>query len=527
MFTDKEFEVAEEVLDAYLRAWSDGEYEDAYDLLATTSPLRQGLTRDAWAIRHRSWAEDAHPERMRFEIVLDSELDIQAMLPPHEGKPPATESDQLEVFWSLEMAETPLSRTLNDLPTATAVYQQVGRHWFWVSFTMLEEDGTWRVHSMIDEGAATLRMSVETLNERMERLGEVVKQLAKEFGVSDVAELEDEQRINDIIDKMGTDDFPFEDVFDHVEEIRWITIRGMHYSDGLIARQPEEAQVYDTAVAQATSIDEWERAGSYLDLIIQRFPEERGQALRILSIALSHLIAESSPERATQFEGLVEKTLRAAIEADSAPQSYIMLADLFLNREEHLDEARSLLSEARARASETEDIASIEYSQGRLAETEDKLEEARTHYQQAVKLDASLPGLWASLGYVQRALGQVPQAIESYKHAIETDDEDSDPYVELANLYIEQQKPDAAGKVLEQGLTLFPENADLYATFTIVALQSGDMPSAEEYLNIAEEIDSDSEIVQDARLVFDMIKAQQKTSKSHPKGKNKPKKKKR
>lgn len=528
MLTDKNFDVAEEALDAYLQAWSDNDYEAAYELLTANSPLRLGLTRDAWVIRHRTWAEDAQPAKMRFEIV-ESELDAQELLPPSQGTQTATAQtadEPLEVFWSIEMSETPLTDALNDLPLATAVYKETRRHWFWATFTLAEVDGSWRVHSMNDAGAAARRMSVQALNDQMEKLSEVVKQLASEAGLSNIAEMSDEESTTSILEKLG-EDISFEDILEQAEEVRWISIRGMHYSDALIAQEPDNELVYDLAVSQATAIDEWERAASYLELIIARFPapETCGQAMRLLSIALSRLIAEVDEESGEHYGELVEKMLRAAIETDHHPQSYIMLADLFLNREQNLKEVQSLLQEAKSRATESEDIASAEYSLGRLAETEDKLEEARLHYERAVELDGTQPGLWASLGYVQHALGQTAKAIESYKHAIETEVEDEDPYVELASIYIEEQKPADAAAVLEQGLMFFPESANLYATFTIVALQSGDMTTAEEYLDMAEEIDPESDIVRDARLVLDTLKAQQKSNKS--KSKNKPKHKKR
>lgn len=525
MLTDENFDVAEEALDAYLQAWSGDDYEAAYELLTTNSPLRLGLTRDAWVIRHRTWAEDAQPAKMRFEIV-ESELDTQELLPP-AVRTQSTE-EPLEVFWSIEMNETPLTETLNDLPLATAVYKETRRHWFWATFTLAEVDGSWRVHEMNDAGAAARRMPVQALNEQMEKLAAVVKQMADEAGISNIAEMSEQESTTSILEKLG-EELSFEDILEQAEEVRWISIRGMHYSDALIAQEPDNESVYDLAVSQATSIDEWERAASYLELIIARFPspETRGQALRLLSIALSHLIAEVDTELGEHYDELVEKMLRAAVETDHHPQSYIMLADLFLNREQNFEEVQTLLQEAISRATEPEDIASAEYSLGRLAETQEKLQEARQHYERAVELDSTLPGLWTSLGYVQHALGQTAKAIESYKHAIETEVEDEDPYVELASIYIEEQKPADAATVLEQGLMFFPESANLYATFTIVALQSGDMKAAEEYLDMAEELDPESDIVRDARLVLDTLKAQQRTNKPKSKSKNKPHHKKR
>lgn len=518
MFFDEDYGVAEATLDTFLQAWSEGNFEEAYDQLATNSPLKQGLTRDAWAIRRRSWVEDAKPEHMVFEIVQDSELEVEPMLPLPGDIATDANHELLEVFWSLEMQDTPLSSTLKELPQATAMYPEVKRHWFWTRFQLVEENGQWLIQDMQDEGAAALRLSPAELERRMAALTESVKAVTDGLGLTDL-DPNSETQVNNFLTKISEDEFSLDDFLGQAEEIRWITLRGMHYSDAFIAQSPQDRDFYNTAIAQATSIDDWERAAAYLDMYIQRFPDERGEALRLLAISQSHMIEDESEERSQHFRNLLEQTLRAAIEADHSTASYTMLADLFIDEEVKLDEATQLLQEAQEHAHTPQDEAAVAFSKGKLAEVQDKPQEALKLYEKAAQLDPKLPEVWTYLGNVQSELGQKTLAITSYQRSIDEGTESPDAYVELAAIYIEQGKIEPARAILEDALRFFPEEAKLYAIFAMLEMRSGNLRHAEEYLAMGEEIDPNDEIVIDTRLIFDSIKAQQRASK--PKGKNK------
>lgn len=58
---------------------------------------------------------------------------------------------------------------LPELPQATLVYDKTGRHWFWTNYELIEqEDGSWRIHSMTDEGLNALQLPATVLRERIE-----------------------------------------------------------------------------------------------------------------------------------------------------------------------------------------------------------------------------------------------------------------------------------------------------------------------------------------------------------------------
>ncbi len=52
----------EDVVYEFIEAWTDGEYEFAYELLSSDSELREGLSQEEWVERRRAWAEQAQPK---------------------------------------------------------------------------------------------------------------------------------------------------------------------------------------------------------------------------------------------------------------------------------------------------------------------------------------------------------------------------------------------------------------------------------------------------------------------------------
>ena len=59
------------------------------------SDLREGLTQDEWVARREAWAEQAQPEGLKYDILLN--LDDET-LPPNV----VSMHKEMEVFWSLE-----------------------------------------------------------------------------------------------------------------------------------------------------------------------------------------------------------------------------------------------------------------------------------------------------------------------------------------------------------------------------------------------------------------------------------------
>src|SRR5581483_6002392 len=152
---------AGELTASLLQYWVDGDYEAVYDQLASDSPLRDGLSRDEWIARRRAWNAEAKPANFRSTFMRERDSD--------DEEAPFI----VDAGWSFEFTDTPLSSELKELPTATAVYQETRRHWFWSSYTFIEEDGELRLHSITDEGATLQNLSIEELKGHLDEFAKL------------------------------------------------------------------------------------------------------------------------------------------------------------------------------------------------------------------------------------------------------------------------------------------------------------------------------------------------------------------
>jgi tetratricopeptide (TPR) repeat protein len=392
-----------------------------------------------------------------------------------------------------------------------------------VKYRLVEEEDEWRIQSMIDEGADAQRLSTAELERRMTTLFERVQALTEEINAS-VDEL-DEDELDE--DEDGGDDLDIEDVEDELEEIVCFTKRALHYSDALIAQSPNNAAYYQRAASQAITIPDWERAVIYLGAIAQRFPDQRGETTSVLVIVLTSLAAEYEEEglheRAEHFIEVIEKTLRDSVATDNNFMSNILLATMLISREEDLDEAESLLHQSQAMASEPREQAQVENGLAKLADARGQVEVALTHYQRTVELDPEAPDIWFNIGSAQKELHQNDEAIQSFLRAIEADLEAPEAYVELSRIYMEQGQLARAREILDEGMDTIPDAADLYAARAMVYIMEGNLRDADDLLTEAEMIDPDLEIVQEARQLFNVRKAQRQSFKPKS-GKHKPKK---
>ncbi len=110
---------ASEYLDTvgdFLESYAKGDYAQAYEQLASKSPLRQGLSSEEWIARRLQWKTQAHPTNLRTAFINDLEDlgDIEKNLVGKHA------DAQVEVGWSLQFDETPLTSRLPELPVATA-----------------------------------------------------------------------------------------------------------------------------------------------------------------------------------------------------------------------------------------------------------------------------------------------------------------------------------------------------------------------------------------------------------------------
>jgi tetratricopeptide (TPR) repeat protein len=479
---------AEEVAANFAGGWALGDFGLAYDLLASGSILREGLRRDEWIERRRAWANEADPGEFSISFINERDQPKSMLwVPTQVFGSHASSRKEVEIGWSLELQNTPLSGTLREMAMGTAANKETGRHWFWTSYTLAQENGEWRIQSMTDEGANLQGLPINELQKQSKELHD---------------------RVDEIVRERQPNDAEAQEI---IREILRLVTQAMHYSDALMVKLPLDRSVYAEAVEQAQAARAIERATVYLDRMAQRFPERRGDTLRQLGVLLASLkemYDEGSQwDRSEQFYKLAQKALRDSIAADNAPLGYALLAEMLIQHGEEVEveEAEKVLHEAEELDPSPAEAAVIETSLGNIALYRNQQDEGLKHFLRAAEISPNYPAIWYNIGHIQYALERYEEAVDSLKRAIEVEN-DLRAYGELAAVYMELRRTVQARETLEQGLRVHPQSAHLRAILAAMLLGSGENRHAQELLEEAERINPDLEMVKTVRQVMDKHK---------------------
>ena len=541
----------EETVSSFVEAWSAGDYENAYELLASNSPLREGLSIEDWVTRRNQWQEQAKPQNSKITFAHTIEAAENA-----EDSQATVQQAVAEIGWSLEYTDVPAlqNAAYPELPVATAVFKETGRHWFWTSYTLVEEDGEWLIDTMTDEGEKALHLPPAELSQRIDEIIAIASQRieededdddddddldvvealdADELHTTIDADEDDDDDLYDADEDDDDDDDDFEETFARMDEAVRITVQAMHYNDGLIAQQPQaNPDIYRQAFAQATGVNEPERAAVYLQQLATQFPEQRGEALRELAFVYNTITdsydEEDEEEHFERFRALTEQTLREAIATDNAPAAYIMLADLLIEDDEQLDEAKKLLRKAQTLTTDESETILIHAGLAEIAQLKDQFEIALKHYQSVAEKAPDFPNIWFHIGSLYHQLGQHSDAISYLRRSIETTPDLVEAYAELGAIQLEEHEVTLARDTFKQGLAIDPESVDLLAMVSLAYLQNNDLRNAGKYLDQAEELDEEHQLVQVARSAYNQLKKQQRANpipKGHSKNQSHKKKK--
>ncbi len=471
----------DELVATWVAGWCLGDYDLAYDLLANNSSLRDGLEREEWITQRRQWSNEAHPTRFEFGFIHEREPNTSSTLwlPSTFGGRNLSSRKELEMAWSLELSDTPLSGTLPEMPMGTGVYKETGRHWFWTSYTVVQEHEGWRIQNMTDEGAKAQGLPIAELQKRIK---------------------ESDDRMNELMQQYTPGTPEAKTVS---EEIIWRIIQTLHYDDALIVQLPLDQALYGDAFNRAMGIGALERTIVYLERMARGFAQGRGAVLRQLGVtqaSLSEFYQERHMhERAQRFSQLAEASLHESLNVENTIAGHAILADLLIQQQDKLDEAEAELLQAKAMVPAPKEEAMLENSLATIAIQRDQPQEALSHYQQAASLDPNFENIWFKIGITQVTLNQLQDAKASYERAIETEPHFILPYSELAAMYMNQKQPTQARETLERGLRSNPKSAHLLALLSSVYLESGDMRHAQAVLEEAERINPQLELVQAMR----------------------------
>ena len=92
----------------------------------------------------------------------------------------------------------------------------------------------------------------------------------------------------------------------------------------------------------------------------------------------------------------------------------------------------------------------------------DKLYKAITDYEKSLKVNADRPEAMVQLGVAYAVQGRHLDAEQAYQRAIKLDDHFNAAYVNLADLFAQQNEEVKANAILKQGLAVLPDDPDLH-----------------------------------------------------------------
>ncbi len=486
-FTNPDLEPDEMVTHA-IGGWSMGDFGLFYDLLSGDSPLREGLSRDEWVERRYQWAGEAQPARLAVTVVREREHNQSALwLPGSFLSDRSASRRDVEMCWSIEQSETPLSGTLLEMPMGTAVLKETGRHWFWTNYTLTQEAGAWRIQRMTDEGANAQGLPLTDLQQRLK---------------------EHEDAIQNILETQSPNS---QDARKNYEEIIWRTIQTLHYLDALLIKMPLEFESYQDATGRASSIGQSERAIVYLKKWEQHFPRHIEhthvlQQLGALESVLAGQYAEADlEERASQFYQLANTHLEEALDKEKNAISYILLGEV-KGQQGNYAEAQTLLESALTVNPTREEEAEIENDLGGLSLDLQRHEDALRHFMRVAELAPRREQIWHNIARTYQLLNNMVEAEVYYKRAIEEEPQNISAFTDLALIYINRHELDKAYLLVEQGARLNPLSAHLRGLLAGLLLDMGERKRAQAVLEEAERINPDIEIVRAVRRSLESAK---------------------
>jgi tetratricopeptide (TPR) repeat protein len=443
----------EEVVGNWIGAWSYGDYALAYDLLADDHPLRRRQSRAEYIALRRRWAKEAVPDLLRLTLVREQARRAGALWVPGAAGALAGERKDVEAFWSLVLQDSMMGGQLDELPMATLTSQETGRHWYWTGYTLEHHRaaGLWLIARQRDEGAASQALTLDELQQRLREAHETVERLMQEAPSNPASP-------------------------EAAEALRAVTgalTAGLHYSDALMVKLPLDESVYRTAVTDARSLGNHERAAALLEKMLGRFRDDI--TTRFQLGAEQYLTAEGYAQQGHMdaFADWMRRavaTLEEVARAEPTAEHLQGLGEL-LARQGHYDQAEARYREGLRldpqRALLYSDLADSlmgRLSNPNLDHPEPYSEEERQRFarealaalREANKLDASVPGVFTRIGAIYELLRQREDALLAFEEAVRRDPGDAEAHYALGSLLLQQQQPARAAHMMETAVQLNP-----------------------------------------------------------------------
>jgi tetratricopeptide (TPR) repeat protein len=480
-----------EVVVNFVEFWVDEEYDLAYELLSSGSSLREGLSSDEWVERREVWADEAVPDALEPNFIYEREQpQSKIWLPDLWTVNYSATHKEIVAGWSIELDRLLENDTLPELPQATMVYAETNRHWFWASYTLILEDGEWRIQHMTDECVHAQTLSIQELQEKTQELDRYMVDFSQRFTPQEIQALKDE------------------DAMDYLGQLVRRIMEGTCYADALIKKLPLDQSLYSAAAARMLTIAQYERCLAYLIPMTQRFPQRRGLFLRRIAdvqqkLSETAFYAEDD-ERGELYQELAAESLHESLDVENSFEAHMALVDLLIENEDDIDHVEKHLLAAKELMNGPEEEAHVEVHLGEIASVRGQFKEALSHYQRVLDLRPDSAEAWFDVGEAHEALAHFAEAETSYKRALELEPDAVEYYHALSQLYGDNDRPAQAIATLEQGLVANSDSAPLHVYLAEIYMERGDYRKAEEYISKAEQLDPASELVIRYRQILSM-----------------------
>ena len=428
----------------FVEFWVNGDFELAYELLSANSTLRESLSKDDWVERRIAWFDEVDPGELKPDFIHEREpQELKIWLPGLASAKRSATRKEFEVGWSIELEETPLTYTLPEVPQPTAVYEETQRHWFWTSYTLVQEENEWRIQSMTDEASIALTLPIEELQKRISK---------------------QDKFLDEYTAKHKPKNLNIEKTQQYLDAIVWRIMQTVYYTEALIKKLPLDYSLYRDVLTRLVAVTHYEHALIYLEPLAQQFPD--GPRLRQLAAFQRELgnrfFDEGDDERGEHFQKLAEEALRKSLSLVNSFEAHISLAEILIDEKEHLDEAEDHLLQAKAMVNDPDEDAHIEMHLGEIAFELKQYEDALKHFRHVADYQPDSAESWASVALVYKMLEQYDEAEANYKRAIELEPDNEDYYFSLSEMFHANEELEKAIEVLEEGLIENPDSASLH-----------------------------------------------------------------
>lgn len=505
-----------EVAINFIEAWTHANFALAYELLAADSPLRQGLSLDAWAERRERLAEHSQPHRLKPGFVREHKAATSGLwLPPGGKRRSSYTSQEYEAGWSIELADPSSIQQLPELPAPSLVYKDGGRYWFWATFTFTRKQDRWFIQDIADEAARTRALSIPQIERKIEEMQKESEKLVKKTRPqSNISEGDALSQLSDVINVIQS---------------------VLSYEDAIVLKSESTVDQIMNAFDIAVSLFYFDRAISYLDIALERFPEHRADVLEARGTAQINLLnqyiqeyngeledEEELDEDKVEADELDEDELdeivarlrkqaiadfQESLASQESARLHILIAGLLSDsdNDEDIAEAETHLHRAEQLDPVREETMTIEGLLGSIARSREQYEQALGHYRRAAEIDPTIHDIWHKIGDLYLDLHKDSEAEASFKKSLELEPDNLTPYSHLVELYLAAGRIDNARELLEQGLVANPDEPYLMALLSSVYYEQGEFDQANEILTEAEEIDPDLDIVQQYREIMNRL----------------------